>query len=292
MTRYVLFACGLVAALAAPAGAQQLKLQIGNGRVTLDAQGVTARQILAEWARVGGTKVVGGDKVPGGPLTLHMVDMPERQALDIVLRSAAGFMAAPRQVTSVAGASTYDRILILATSSATRDAGGAGARPGVPQPGNGNSAMMGRPFPPRPPNMPPPPQQQIEADEPEEQAEPDEADTGATQPVFTFPAPAAGQNGNPVFVPVPNNSPAFAAPGTPGGVTTPVITLQPGANGQPTIYNFVPNQDGAPTAAPPRAPGTTTTFGAIGSSTPGMIQPVTPAPGQVAPAPQRPPGQR
>ena len=34
-------------------------------------------QILAEWSRIGQTRVVNGDKVPGGPLTLQFVDMPE-----------------------------------------------------------------------------------------------------------------------------------------------------------------------------------------------------------------------
>ena len=76
------------------------------------------RQILAEWARVGGTKVVGADKITGAPLTLHIVNMPERQALDIILRNVAGFMAAPRLASAAPGVSAYDRILIMATSSA------------------------------------------------------------------------------------------------------------------------------------------------------------------------------
>jgi hypothetical protein len=294
MTKHFLVACGLVAATAWPAQAQQVKLQIANGQVTLDAQGATARQILAEWARVGGTKVVGGDKLPGGPLTLRMVNMPERQALDILLRSAAGFMAAPRSVASAAGASSYDRILILATTSAPAP-GSSGGRASLPQPGN-NAAMNGRIFPPRPPNMPQPQQQQQQADadeaDEEEEDDEDQADAGAAQPVFTFPAPAGAVTGGappPVFVPMQNGNPAFAPPGTPGAVTAPVITLQPNANGQPTIYNFVPNADGTPTATrPPTSP----SFGVFGAPSPGMVQP-TPGvttPGQVT-QPTRPPGQ-
>ncbi len=110
-------AVALVLLFALPAQAQQLNLQINDGRVTLDATNVPARQILAEWARIGGTKVVGAEKITGSPLTLKLVDMPERQALDIILRNVAGFMAAPRQASAVPGASTYDRILIMATSS-------------------------------------------------------------------------------------------------------------------------------------------------------------------------------
>ena len=110
-------ALGLVLACALPADAQQLQLAISDGRVTLDATSVPARQILAEWARIGGTKVVGAEKITGAPLTLKLTDVPEKQALDIILRNVAGFMAAPRQASAAPGASAYDRILIMATSS-------------------------------------------------------------------------------------------------------------------------------------------------------------------------------
>ena len=56
-------------------------------------------------------QVVGADKITGAPLTLKLVDMPERQALDIILRNVAGFMAAPRTAAAAPGASAYDRIL-------------------------------------------------------------------------------------------------------------------------------------------------------------------------------------
>ncbi len=69
--------------VASPVAAQQLTLQIEDGKVTLDAVNVPARQILAEWARIGGTKVVGAEKIVGPPLTLKLVGTPERRALDI-----------------------------------------------------------------------------------------------------------------------------------------------------------------------------------------------------------------
>jgi hypothetical protein len=249
----------LVAMFALPAEAQ-LKLQIQGGRVTLDATNVPARQILSEWARIGGTKIVGGDKVTGSPLTLKFVDMPEKQALDIILRNVAGFMAAPRLASAAPGASTYDRILIMPTSSAP--AATNAARAGQ-QPASFGNAMNGtqRRVPPRPPNLPP-----SVGDEPADDQvvmEDDQADTGVEPPVFTFPAPNGAQPGNPVFVPMPNNTQPGAAP---------VITLQPGANG-PAIYNFVP-ADGTQVPPPQNTP---TTFGVIGAPTPGMIQvPTTP----------------
>ena len=73
------------------------------------------RQILQEWARLGNTKIVNAEKVVGSPITLELINVPERQALDTILRSTAGYLAAPRPV-GVTGASVYDRIMILPTS--------------------------------------------------------------------------------------------------------------------------------------------------------------------------------
>jgi hypothetical protein len=275
----------LVLTIAWPAGAQQhLKLELKDGRATLEANGVPARLILAEWAKVGGTKVVGGDKVTGAPLTLKLIDMPERQALDIILRNVAGFMAAPRQASAAPGASTYDRILILASSSAPAQAAGA-ARPNAPgTPGS----ITERRLPPRPPNVPGVQPEPVEA---VDDQEPDDQTDATTQPVFTFPAaPGSQQPGNPVFVPVnPNNPGAFGRAGQPGMVTAPqpttapMITLQPNPNGQPTIFNFVPANEGQQ-QPPPQQPGQSGFV--IGSPTPGMIQQPAPTPGQ----PTRPPG--
>ena len=108
-----------LASWAAPASAQEVKIQFDNGKVTLVAQNAPVRAILAEWARLGGSTIVNGDRVIGAPVTLELAAVPERQALDIVLRGAAGYMLAPRRTGSSA-ASTFDRILILPTSTAPR----------------------------------------------------------------------------------------------------------------------------------------------------------------------------
>jgi hypothetical protein len=106
--------------IALPASAQQpLALRIAAGRVTLTAQNVPVRQILAEWARVGGTRIVNGDRVGGPPVSLDLRDVPERQALDILLRGVAGYVLGAR-LASAPGASGIDRILILPTSNAPR----------------------------------------------------------------------------------------------------------------------------------------------------------------------------
>ena len=103
--KYLIMTLVIVLASAWPADAQQVNLTISNGRVTLDATNVPVRQILSEWSRVGDTKVVGAEKITGAPLTLKFVDMPERQALDIILRNVAGFIAAPRRAAG-SGASS------------------------------------------------------------------------------------------------------------------------------------------------------------------------------------------
>ena len=69
---------------------------MANGRVTLIAHDVTVREILAEWARVGQARIVNGEKLTGGPVTIELTDVPEARALDTVLRSAAGYVMAPR----------------------------------------------------------------------------------------------------------------------------------------------------------------------------------------------------
>lgn len=98
--------------LAAPAVAGDLKLSMQNGRVTIVADNVPLRQVLQEWARVGQTKIVNAEKVSGPNVTLQLVNVPEREALDVLLRSASGYIAAPRPVP-VATAALYDRITIM-----------------------------------------------------------------------------------------------------------------------------------------------------------------------------------
>jgi hypothetical protein len=116
-----IFCCGALAAvlvsLPSPAFARDVSLTIANGRVTLIAENATISQILAEWARVGQTQIVNGEKMMGGPVTLELRDVPESKALEALLRSAAGYVVAPR-ITGRVGGSEYDRIVILATSRA------------------------------------------------------------------------------------------------------------------------------------------------------------------------------
>ena len=141
------FALGVVlAVVGASVSAQQaVKLQFNGGQVTLSAQNAPVRTILAEWARLGGATIVNAERVAGPPVTIELAGVPERQALEILLRSVAGYIVAPRPAGSQ-GASAFDRIMILPTSVAPRNpvpataTAGSAPRPSLPRP-----AVVARP---------------------------------------------------------------------------------------------------------------------------------------------------
>ena len=112
----LVFALLVMTCSASTAGAAGLTLSMQDGLVSLDAQDVTVRQILTEWERVGKTRIVNAERITGGPITLKLDAVPEKQALDIILRSIPGYMALPR-VTRIADASLYERVLIMATTT-------------------------------------------------------------------------------------------------------------------------------------------------------------------------------
>ena len=226
MHRFLLTAA-LSALLASPAGAQQLKLAFDHGHVSVDATSVPVRAILAEWAKLGGTKVVGGERIAGAPLTLKLVDVPEAQALEIILRNVAGYMAAPR-VASI-GASIYDRILVLATSAAPTTAAAAARTTPINQ---GSAAGTQRFIPPR-----------VAPQAPNEDDQPDDEPQPGQQPPFTFPAPGQGAvsfpGGGPGMI---NVDPNTGAPQT--------ITVNPSTN-QPTFGTGGAAQPGVIQQPPP-----------------------------------------
>jgi len=215
-----------------------VQLTIRDGRVSLVAKDATVRQILTEWARVGQTKIVNVERIPGGPITLELKDVPEQEALEVLLRSVSGYMAAPR-ATVVANASAFDRIIVMPTSVAPRTpVGGAPPpvfqQPGMPGPfgqprqGEDDQGEDERPVPPTviPPNRGPVfntfPQPQI---------------VNPQQPsVLPFP-----QGVVPAGDPPPATNPPGVQPASPfGGAAVPGMIVkpppgqaQPGAPGQP-----------------------------------------------------------
>jgi len=117
---------------AAPAYAE-VRVSMRDGRVSVVAKDATLRQILAEWARVGQARIVNGEQVAGGPISIELTDVPERQALDILLRSAGGYLAAPRP-TVLPNAAFFDRIVVLPTAAPRSTIVSSSTPPPLPQP--------------------------------------------------------------------------------------------------------------------------------------------------------------
>ncbi len=246
-----------------------LKLEFHNGLVSLDATNATARQILAEWARLGGTRIVNGERVPGVPLTLQLVQVPERQALEIILRSASGYMAAPRMVpAATTGASMFDRILVMPTSTAPP--------PSPVRPSPANAGFQGNPmYPQGNPGYPPgfgSPRPGMMRGQPQ-------------QPIAPIDEDEQAQEDEPADVPEDEMAPAPMQPVVMPGM------VQPGMEGQVGPRPFMP-AGGAPYTVPqasgPAIPMPATSPQAPGGSatTPGVI--IQPA--QPTPTTPRPPG--
>ena len=240
----------VLTATATPAAAQQVALTMRDGLVTMDARNATVRQILSEWAKVGRVAVVNGEKVTGPPVTLQLAGLPERQALDIILRGVAGYMVVARAGVAPLEASLarFDRVLIL-PSSAAPAAPAAGTRTGqAPRPGV-----------PAPAAAPPP--------EPDDDGDPaagaDDAPPQPARPVFQ-PGPAPRLLRAPV-----NSGGNFPPMELPQGGIPPVVGSQPPLGTQPGV----PGRQGV--VATPASP-----FGVTPGSggAPGAVVPVAPSP--------------
>ncbi len=221
---------GLIVAVlcASPATAAGLKMTIGNGHVSIDAQDVTVRQILTEWARLGKTRVINLEGLASGPITLKLDNVPENVALDIILRAVPGYMAAPRPAY-VADASVYDRILIMATSSPLAAARtSAPAQPPPFQSPNPNVTAL------RPPNALVPGMPVEGADDP------------STDPAIAA-AAAAG------LLPAPAPMPGAMMPGPRMGMPDPAETAAQPAPKPSNPFN-VPTGAARPGLAPPAPP--------------------------------------
>jgi hypothetical protein len=208
-----------------------VQLTIRDGRVSLIAKDATVRQILTEWARIGQTKVVNLERLPGGPLTLELTNVTEQQALEVLLRSAGGYVLAPRPVAA-SSLSLFDRIIVMPPSQAPRAVAStpspAFQPPGFPQPpraatededdDDDRPALGGLPMPNRGPvfNVFPPPQM----GNPQQPFQPVVPGVVPFQPI----------------VPSPGGVPATApgiAPAPFGGVSVPGMVVPAGQQGTP-----------------------------------------------------------
>jgi len=131
-----LFALGPLVLCPLRADAGQLRMEFRDGTVSISAVDVPLSQVLSEWARLGQTRIVNLEKVSGAPLTVELANVPEKQALEVLLRNLPGYLVAARTVPTGAG-SQFDRIVVM---------------PGTIPPAQ--PAMRAAAPPPQPPPMP------------------------------------------------------------------------------------------------------------------------------------------
>ena len=232
-------------ALGAAASAE-VQISIRDGQVSIAAKDATVRQIMTEWARVGHTKIVNVERIAGAPMTIELKNVPEKDALDLLLRSISGYIAAPR-APFVSNASLFDRIVVMPTSAAPSTTAPSSAPPPPFAAQTGLAQAPGQ----------------------------DDEERTVVQPargtIFsTFPQPQIGN---------PQRSVPAA---TPGAIGAPPQQQQPQV---PQVQPQVIPQAPAP-APPAQTPGASpgAPFGAV--SAPGMIAPAPPQqPGQIVPAP-------
>jgi hypothetical protein len=195
---------------------------MSEGKVSIVAKDATLRQILAEWARVGQAKIVNLERITGSPITIELDNMPESAALDVLLRSVAGYFAMPRAVPAD-NLAVYDRVVVMPGTATPRAAV--------------NTAPSAAPTFPQPQRFTEP------ADDEERQQAPNGAPQVPRGPVFnTFPQP----NGNPQ---VPggvqqNPAPQNAAP-----------PVQQAPSAFPTAPAGAVSVPGMVAPAPPQQPG-------------------------------------
>jgi hypothetical protein len=230
----LIFAAAACLIAASPASAD-VHLTMQNGRISIVAKDATVRQILTEWARVGQTKIVNVERIPGGPMSIELNDVPESQALEVLLRAMSGYIAAPRAV-DVANLSRFDRIIVMPTLAGARPPAGAAPPPPVFQ----QSPQFTQPV--------------ADEDDDEPPAPNVLAPQGGRGPVFnTFPQPqVVNPNGPPMVMPngqpTPQTAPT-AQPSVPGGVSVPGMIVQPP---QPPPGQLMPGQvPGQPVRRPP-----------------------------------------
>jgi len=113
MTRVValLFVCALASPTTARASGT-VAFGILDGRVSLIANNATIAEILTAWSAIGKTRIVNIERLATTRITMELLDVSELEALDILLRSAIGYVAVPR-ASFDEHLSRFDRIAIM-----------------------------------------------------------------------------------------------------------------------------------------------------------------------------------
>jgi hypothetical protein len=252
----MLWVCALALLVGLPdaARAGEVRVAFKDGRVDVVARDATLREILLEWERVGGTRIVNRDRVPGTRLSLELKGVPEGQALTTLLRPIAGYMASWR-LGPDGGSSAFSRIVLMA--AAATPVSPAAALPGPSAPPGSMGTQQGPVLPLARPGM----QRRVlpdgrvvtVMDDPDRSGEPDDRDETqppANQPSMMRPpfgAPPRQQGQGEDETPQPPSQPGQALPTTAIPVVPAVTVATPGA--------LPATKPGATPAVPIKPPG-------------------------------------
>jgi hypothetical protein len=255
--------------LPSAAQAGEVRLTMQGGRVTLVARDATLRQILTEWAKVGQTRIVNMERVPGGPVSLELKDVPEAAALATILRTVGGYMAAPRR-TADASLSRFDRIVVMPTLAPTTQAAASRPAPQAPStpgrfPGSAGPGGMGPGGPGRFPGRPGADPSITAEDPADDEILEDEEEEDDTPPEDMDEPPAPQPVGlrQPGMMPPSNEPPAHPTSaydpsgfGRTGGQPPTQPSLRPIAPpGAAAPGMITPTPAAKPAAQPPKPPG-------------------------------------
>lgn len=92
-----------------------LEISFHNGRVTLIADDIPVQTILQAWSEIGQTMFVDAEELRAESIRVELVDVDEIEVIRILLRQAAGYVAAPRSPVPI-GQSRFNRVLVMGTS--------------------------------------------------------------------------------------------------------------------------------------------------------------------------------
>lgn len=176
---------------------RKLDLKFSDGKVSLVAQGVTVREVMAEWARQCGCVVQGAERLAGGAfrLPVEFTDQPENVVLESLLRGAGGYLLGPRPAGSHGG-SVYGSVTIFPLTR------------GTTTPTYSSSAPIAAP---------------LVTSSVDDEIPPVTPVPNPQLPAQTNPAPGQG----------PTPVPGAGVPGRPGGPAVPIVPAGPGRSGDP-----------------------------------------------------------
>jgi hypothetical protein len=219
------FACvfGAGNGLTAQTQGRKLDVSFNNGNVTILAENVTLREIMAEWGRKGGSRIVNAEKLGGTAIPyIEFKDQPEVVVLRSLLRDVPGYGAAPR-IAPAANASSLEAVFILATRAVP--VSGASAAPPAAQPIQQATPPPAQQFEP-----PPQPAPRVIEGSPDSQLPPVRPVAGELPPTTPGGTPASN---NPNLRPGPGGTVTSTIPGVViPGAPTPTAPPPPGGRGR------------------------------------------------------------